>query len=59
MAEKTYIATEPIFMGTARAHSVGDEVPADNVERNGWQDSVVGSDTKAGKAAVAEAKPES
>lgn len=59
MAEKTYIATEPIFVGTARAHNVGDEVPAENVKANGWEDSVVGSDTKAGKAAVAEAKPES
>lgn len=59
MAEKTYIATEPLFVGTARAHNVGDEVPAENVERNGWKDSVVGSDTKAAKAAVAEAQPES
>lgn len=58
MAEKTYIATEPLFVGTARAHNPGDVVPADNVERNGWQDSVAGSETKAAKAVAAEAKPE-
>ena len=59
MAEKTYIATEPLYVGAARAHNVGDEVPADNVERNGWQDSVVGPDTKAAKAAADRAQPES
>jgi len=40
------IATEDLFIGTARAHFKGDEVPADNVERNGWQDKVVGPNTK-------------
>lgn len=54
MAEKTYIATEPLYVGTARAHNVGDVVPADNVERHGWQDSVAASGTKA----AAEAQPE-
>ena len=49
MAEKTYIATQEIFVGTARAHNVGDEVPAENVKANGWEDLVVGSDTKTAK----------
>jgi hypothetical protein len=45
------IATEKLYIGTALAHNVGDEVPDENVERNGWQDSVVGAGTKAAKAA--------
>jgi hypothetical protein len=56
MAEKTYIATEPLYVGTARAHNPGDVVPADNVERNGWQDGVVGEGTKAAKAAQESAR---
>jgi hypothetical protein len=51
MAEKTYIATEPLYVGTARAHNPGDVVPADNVERHGWQDGVATEGTKAAKAA--------
>lgn len=51
MAEKTYIATEPLFVGTARAHNPGDEVPAENVERHGWKDSVAAKGTKAANAA--------
>lgn len=36
----TFIATEPLFVGRARAHNPGDEVPAENVEKNGWEDKV-------------------
>jgi hypothetical protein len=49
----TYIATEPLFIGTARAHNPGDVVPADNVERNGWQDGVAKAGTKAAEKALA------
>lgn len=53
MAEKTYIALEPLFIGgTARAHNAGDEVPADNVERHGWQDKVAAVGTAAAEAAL-------
>ena len=51
MAEKTYIATEPLYVGTARAHNPGDVVPAENVERNGWQNKVATEGTKAARAA--------
>ena len=47
-----YIATKPIFVGTALAHAVGDEVPAENVKANGWEDSVSRADSKAAKEAV-------
>lgn len=40
------IAKEDLFIGRARAHQKGDRVPVDNVERNGWQDKVVGENTK-------------
>lgn len=43
----TFIATEELFVGVARAHNVGDEVPAENVERNGWADKVARQGTKA------------
>lgn len=36
----TFIATETLYVGVAPAHQAGDEVPAENVERNGWQDKV-------------------
>ncbi len=51
MAEKTYIATDPLYVGTALAHNVGDVLPAENVERNGWNDSVATVGTKAAQAA--------
>lgn len=41
------VATENLYVGTALAHAKGDRVPAENVEPNGWGDSVVGEDTKA------------
>lgn len=47
MSEKTYIATEPLFIGTARAHNPGDVVPADNVERYGWHGQVAAEGTRA------------
>lgn len=49
---KKYIATAPLFIGYARAHNIGDEVPADNVERNGWSDMVATEGTKAAESAV-------
>ncbi len=53
MAEsKPYVATAPLFVGTSRAHNPGDLVPAENVERNDWQDSVARPGTKAADAAV-------
>ncbi len=48
----SYIATEALYVGTARAHSPGDEVPAENVKRNGWQDAVARRGTKAATSAA-------
>ncbi len=40
-AEAEYVvAIAPLFVGSAPAHQPGDRVPAENVERNGWQDKV-------------------
>ncbi len=40
-AEPEYVvAIAPLFVGSAPAHQPGDRVPAENVERNGWQDKV-------------------
>ncbi len=40
-AEPDYVvAIAPLFVGSAPAHQPGDRVPAENVERNGWQDKV-------------------
>ncbi len=50
MAEP-FIATEPLFVGNARAHSPGDVVPDDNVKRNGWESGVARKGTKAANAA--------
>jgi len=47
-----FIATKPLFVGFARAHNPGDEVPEDNVKANGWEDGVARADTKAAKEAV-------
>jgi hypothetical protein len=55
MAQDYKVATEKLFVGTALAHNPGDLVPAENVEANGWKDSVAGPDTKAAKAAKAPA----
>ena len=51
MAQK-YIATEPLFVGNARAHNIGDVVPDENVKANGWQDSVSREGTKAATEAL-------
>jgi hypothetical protein len=48
----TFIATEPLFVGNARAHNPGDIVPDENVEANGWQDSVAKVGTKAADQAL-------
>jgi hypothetical protein len=54
----TYIAKEPLFVGTARAHNPGDVVPDENVKANGWEDSVVKEGTKAAQKALDEVLPE-
>lgn len=51
MAADVYIATDNIYVGTALAHVPGDEVPAENVERHGWQDKVSRPGTKSAKRA--------
>lgn len=52
MSDKTYIATEPLSIGTARAHNPGEVVPAENVERHGWQDQVAVEGSDAAEAAL-------
>jgi hypothetical protein len=47
------IAKEDLFIGRVRAHRKGDEVPADNVERNGWQEQVTSPSTRAAAKAKA------
>jgi len=37
---KYKIATRDLFFGNVRAHTAGDRVPAENVDRNGWSDGV-------------------
>lgn len=49
---ETIIAIEALFIGTSRAHNAGDVVPADNVERHGWQDLVARQGTQAAAAAL-------
>lgn len=54
----TYTATEDIYVSRGvRAHRKGDVVPAANVKRNGWQDKVAKSTTKAAEQARAEVVP--
>lgn len=49
---ETYVATEPIYVGGARAFNAGDPVPASHVERGVVpEDSVAKATTKAAKAA--------
>lgn len=36
MSTSKFIATEDLKVGVHLAHLAGDEVPADNIERNGW-----------------------
>jgi hypothetical protein len=54
----TWVAVQPIFVGSGRAHNIGDAVPAANVrelgyDRLGW---VARRSTKAAKAATGEAE---
>lgn len=51
MATEKYIATEALFIGRSRAHNAGDEVPAANIEPNGWADKVARQGTAAAEAA--------
>jgi hypothetical protein len=50
----SYIASEPLFVGNARAHNPGDHVPEDNIARNGWEDKVAKVGTKAAEKILAE-----
>lgn len=50
MAEKL-IATEPLFIGRARAANPGDVVDPDTVKNNDWGDKVAKAGTKAAKQA--------
>ncbi len=50
--QKPYIATVPLFVGTARAHNPGDVVPAENVKAHGWEDGVAREGTKAADQAA-------
>ena len=53
MADKPYIALDDIFIAPhIKAHNKGDVVPADNVQRNGWEKLVAHEGTKAAEAAV-------
>lgn len=47
-----YVATQDLFVGIHRAHFAGDEVPEENIEPNGWGDSV----SQEGTAAADEAQ---
>jgi hypothetical protein len=54
MAEKKLVATQDLYYpgsGANKAYNVGDTVHPDVVEKYGWQDQVVGEDTKAAEAA--------
>lgn len=49
----TYVATQPIDIGGARAFNIGDPVPVSHVERGVVSDEHVAKQTtKAGKAAI-------
>lgn len=53
----TYVATEPIDIGGARAFNTGDPVPVSHVDRGVVDSSQVAKlSTKAGQAVVAEIK---
>ncbi|GAA2022529.1 hypothetical protein WDZ16_12950 [Pseudokineococcus marinus] len=49
---ETVVATKPLYIGRARAHNVGDVVPPENVERNGWEKDVAKASTAAGRKAL-------
>lgn len=56
---KKFVATQPLFIGFARAHNPGDIVPAANVDEHGWQDGVAREGTKAAtEAQEAAAEPD-
>lgn len=49
----TYVATQPIDIGSARAFNIGDPVPVSHVTRGVVsEDAVAKQTTKAGKAAI-------
>lgn len=46
------IATEPLYIGRARAANPGDTVPEENVKRFGWEDQVAKESSRAAKEAL-------
>lgn len=52
-----YVATEELSIGLHRAHNVGDEVPEENIERNGWSGKVAPVDSEEGQEAVESTTP--
>ncbi len=54
MADRRFVAHSDIYLGTARAYTRGQTVEADAVEANGWQDYVVGENTKEAREIKAE-----
>lgn len=52
-----WIATKPIYVGTALGYAVGDEVPDDNVTAHGWQDSVARASSKKAQDATESREP--
>lgn len=57
-ASEWKIATAPLFIGYARAHSPGDRVHVDAVKEHGWQDGVANEGTKAAEDAAEASIPD-
>lgn len=52
-----YVATQELTIGLHRAHNVGDKVPEENIERNGWGDKVAPVDSAEAREAVESTTP--
>lgn len=50
---KPLVATEPLYIGSARAYNAGDLVPAEAAEENGWTEQCAKQGTKAADKASA------
>lgn len=51
-APEPYVAIENIYLGNSIAHFVGEVVPDENVEHNGWQKLVARHGSKTAEKAV-------
>lgn len=51
------VATEPLFIGRARAANPGDVIDAETVKNNGWGDKVAKEGTKAAQNATPAEEP--